>query len=265
MNNSEYMDAAGEIARMAGCLIRDSVEAEHRVQSKAGRHDLVTEVDGAAEQLIRGEIARRFPGHKFHGEESAGAGDALASLGRDEFVWIVDPLDGTTNFVRRLPLFCVSIALARGGEILAGAIFDPSRDELFAAARDGGAFLNSGPMHVSGVENLADAVVSGNLPLSTHPLRPTACRIFSRMLPELNGMRGFGCAALALASVAAGRTDGHWEYGLNIWDIAAGALLIREAGGLVDAADGKGFSLASRNVVAGNPVLQRTLMRQFFS
>lgn len=258
------MEAAREMARLAGDLILSRMGGDFGVEAKAQRNDFVTEIDLASERLIRDEISRRFPGHLFHGEEEA-SGDPEAALkrlsayGRDDFVWFVDPLDGTGNFIRGLPFFCVSIALARGGELLAGAILDPLRNEMFSAAAGGGAFLNGAPIHVGDVAELGDAVVSTNLPLGEHIGRKRALESIDRVFPRISTTRVFNCAALSLAYVAAGRVDGYWEFGLQVWDLAAGVVLVKEAGGVVEDIFGGSFTVGSRDIVCGGGSVQRAL------
>lgn len=264
MTNREYMEAAADMAALSAGMMREYIGAEFSVGSKQGRHDYVTEVDVRSEKLIRGEIALRFPHHKCFGEEEASedaekAARALASFGPEDMVWFVDPLDGTGNFVRGMPLFCISIGLARGGELIAGVVLDPSRGELFSAAKGEGAWLNGERMRVSETASLGDAVVTTSVPIETSPSREVALRDLYRLLPQVSSARVFNCAALCLAYAAAGRTDGHWEYGINVWDMAAGALLVTEAGGRVSAADGGEFSIHSKNIIAGNAPVHAAL------
>lgn len=228
-----------------------------------GVHDFVTDADLAAEAAIRGRILGGFPGHRFLGEETEGAGEGpgeeRVNLDLWEPTWIIDPLDGTTNFIHANPTFGVSVACAAEGRLLAAATYDPSREELFRAARGAGASLNGRPLSVSPRRSLEGCLIGTGFPFRRlHHLDPYL-EIFRRVLPRVAGIRRPGAATLDLAWVAAGRLDGFWEEGLGPWDIAAGALLIEEAGGLVTDFEGAGRYLDSGEVVAGAPGVQPAL------
>lgn len=264
MTNTEYMQAAGEVARTTGAMLRERMGGDFAVGTKLEKHDYVTEIDLASENLVKAEIRKRFPDHKFFGEEEASSDPAkakemIASFSPDDYVWFVDPIDGTTNFVRRMPLFCISIALAKGGVVIAAAVMDPTRDELFTAALGAGAFLNGSPVAVTDVGDMADAIVSTSLPTALHAGREQALRNMREIFPIISSTRVINCAALCLVNVAVGRTDAHWEYGLNVWDMAAGALLVTEAGGEVSTMRGEPFSIHADSVIASNGRLHKSL------
>lgn len=210
----------------AGALVRDSFKRDFQISNKEGVNNLVTEVDRATERLITGRIAAAYPTHGFLGEEYGSAKED------SEYLWIIDPIDGTTNFAKGLPIFCISIALAHQGELLLGAIYQPITRELFLAEKGGGATLNGKPISVSANADFGQSfLVTGfpyHFPHDADVLAPFVANV--RMgLP----VRRLGSAAMDLAYVAAGIFDGFWEYNLSAWDIAAGYLLVSEAGGRV--------------------------------
>jgi myo-inositol-1(or 4)-monophosphatase len=212
-----------------------------------GFNDLVTAADREAEELIIRRLAASWPGVGFLAEESGATGGGSGDR------WIIDPLDGTTNFVHGYPCWGVSIALERGGRIVAGAVFDPERDEMFTAESGGGAFLNGKRIQVSGVMHLADALLVTGFPfrrLSEMDEFLAGLKVF---LARTQGVRRDGSAALDLAAVAAGRLDGFWEKGLAPWDVAAGGLLVREAGGVVSDYSGGDRWLDGEEIVAATP------------
>jgi myo-inositol-1(or 4)-monophosphatase len=237
-------------------LKRDFGEVEQLQVSVKGPANFVTAADRRAEETLRQELERARPGYSFLGEEGG-----LQEGSDRTHCWIVDPLDGTLNFLHGIPHFAISIALEREGTIVAGVIYNPVADELFSAERGKGAFLNERRIRVTGRSRLADAVVACALP---HPSRGdvTAARKEHNAVQEsIAGLRRFGAAALDLAWVAAGRFDAYWERGLSPWDMAAGIVLVREAGGFVSDMDGGDLSLASAGIVAGNETIHRDLVR----
>jgi myo-inositol-1(or 4)-monophosphatase len=215
-------------AALAAGRIQRSFFRQHLTIDKKGPIDLVTAADVAVEQDFRRRIAVRFPTHTVLGEEGVAVEEATTSA----FRWIVDPIDGTTNFAHGLALFCVSIALEVDGEIRLGVVYDPIGDELFTAERGGGARLNGAPIRVSHAQTLIDALLVTGFPYDTEH-RARQVRIFGALLERTRGVRRLGSAALDLSYVAAGRFDAFWEEHLHAWDIAAGALLVAEAGGRV--------------------------------
>jgi myo-inositol-1(or 4)-monophosphatase len=214
-------------AALAAGRIQRSYFRQHLAIEKKGPIDLVTAADLAVERDFRQRIAARFPAHTVLGEEGATAEAPVSA-----FRWIVDPIDGTTNFAHGIALFCVSIALEIDGEIRLGVVYDPIGDELFTAERGGGARLNGAPIRVSQSQALIDALLVTGFPYDTEH-RARQVRIFGALLERTRGVRRLGSAALDLSYVAAGRFDAFWEEHLHAWDIAAGALLVAEAGGLV--------------------------------
>ncbi len=251
---TDFLEAARETAVGAGRLVRAHLSDDHVVDKK-GLFDFVTEVDQLSETYIRGRIGEMYPDHAFFGEEQvSGSGmdeDTLLHSLRG-YTWIVDALDGTTNFIRGIPQFAVSVALVHDGETLAGAVYDPSRDELFSAAKGKGATLNGRPIRVSGVGTLENAIVSVGFPAADLSRRAQTMMMVERLAPRIGSLRVYNCAALLLCYVAAGRTDLSFELGLHAWDMAAGALLVREAGGDVSYANGRTFDVFATENFSGN-------------
>jgi myo-inositol-1(or 4)-monophosphatase len=243
----------GAALKAARSLLRDFGEIEALQVSVKGPSDFVSTADLKAEKLLRAELLRARPGFGLVLEE----GGEVAGDGRHRF--IVDPLDGTTNFLHGIPHFAVSIALERDGEIVAGIVYDPTKDELFWAEKGAGAFLNDRRLRVSGRRALADSLIGTGIPFRDHGNHPQYLKTLASVMAATAGVRRQGAAALDLAYVAAGRFDGFWEFGLAAWDIAAGLLLVREAGGYVtDMAGGYGM-LESGDVLAANQHLHLPL------
>jgi myo-inositol-1(or 4)-monophosphatase len=222
---------------------------------KKGAIDLVTEVDLAVEHMFRDLVAERFPGHVVLAEE-LGGGDPPA--GRP--CWIFDPLDGTTNYAHGLPIFAASLALEIDGEVVVGAVYDPTRRELFTATRGGGAYLNGAPLRVSTNASLIDALLVTGFPYTVHQDRGDLVGLFGAFLSEAQAVRRLGSAALDLCYVAAGRFDAFWEQHLKPWDMAAGALILEEAGGTVTALDGRPFDIRKGQLMASNGALHDGLL-----
>jgi len=238
-------------ARRAGELIvRASDDLERVNARKKNLNDFVSEVDEQAEQEIIRQLRRAYPEHAFLGEESGAHGPDDA-----EFQWIIDPLDGTTNFLRGIPHYGVSIACLHKGRAEHAVVLDPVRREEFVASRGRGAQLNGRRMRVSPLASLEGALLGTGIPFRGHQDErlPTYAEKLAALAAQCAGVRRAGAASLDLAYVAAGRLDAFWEYGLSAWDMAAGALLIREAGGLVADIDGSDGYLDSGNIVCGNP------------
>lgn len=235
-------------------LVRDFGEVEQLQVSRKGPADFVSTADFQAEKTIRAELAKARPAFGFVMEESA---PTAPSEGTSR--WIVDPLDGTTNFLHGVPHFAISIAVEQDGEIIAGVVYNPVTDELFWAEKGKGAFLNDRRIRVSARRNLSDALIATGLPFKGHG-DPSRIRAeLDAIMPQVAGIRRFGAAALDLAYVAAGRFDGFWEADLNPWDIAAGIVLVQEAGGYVTQIDGKRDPLNTGSVLAANPHLHLPL------
>lgn len=251
------LNFAIQTAREAGRILaerfgRAALEVVHK-----GDIDLVTESDLAAERLIVAAIQTHYPRHAILAEES---GATAASGGSaSEWKWIIDPLDGTTNYAHGYPSFCVSIALERAGQIVVGAIYDPIRDEMFAAERDAGATLNGRRIRVSETDDLNRALVCTGFPYDVRE-RSDFARHFHNFIMHAQGVRRDGSAALDLAYVAAGRFDGFWEEGLRPWDVAAGVLLIEEAGGRVSRYDGSPFDIYRPPIVVSNRLIHKSML-----
>jgi myo-inositol-1(or 4)-monophosphatase len=246
-------------ARAAGRrLLRDFGEVENLQASVKGPGDFVSEADLRAEQTLREHLSQARPDFAFLGEEGGPSAD------REDWEWrfVVDPLDGTTNFLHGIPHFAISIGIekrtAGGSEIVAGVIFNPASNELYWAEKGTGAYLNDRRLRVSGRKSLLDAVFATGIPFAKVRRKAEFSHTLARLMPQVAGVRRFGSAALDLAWVASGRFDGFWELDLHRWDIAAGLVLVREAGGFVTDPEG-GDAYASGHVVAGNPVLQPLL------
>ena len=244
------LNFAIELARDAGQLLLEKFDRGVAVHKK-GDIDLVTEADLASEALIIERIKSYYPKHSIFAEES---GNAVVIGGENTWKWIVDPLDGTTNFAHGYPCFCVTLALEHDGEIVIGVTFDPTRNELFAAERDRGASLNNKPMRVSATEQLGDALLVTGFPYDFKK-REDFARHLTQFLIHSRGVRRDGSAAIDMAYVACGRFDGFWEEGLNPWDMAAGLLLIEEAGGQVSYYDGSKFSIYQPPILATNGLI----------
>jgi myo-inositol-1(or 4)-monophosphatase len=235
-----------DLAREAGALLLEQLERPREIAEKGRRADIVTDADRASEALIVARLRRAFPAASILAEEGGthrGSGDER---------WIVDPLDGTTNFAHGYPLFCISIAYERNGELLAGVVYAPALGECFACEKGAGARLGERPIRVSQIADVADALLCTGFKPSDYERNAAEFRAASR---RAQGVRRDGSAALDLAYVACGRFDGFWEFDLSPWDVAAGTLLIREAGGRVTAVDGTPATLDSPSILATNALL----------
>ena len=260
----EIATRATAIAIEAGVLIRGFFERGVTTEYK-GDVDLVTEADRASEKLITERLAAAFPSHGIYGEE--GVRQRIDS----EYRWYVDPLDGTTNFAHGFPVFCVSLGLehrppgltaGQDGELIAGVVYDPTRDELFVTEKGNGAWLNGRRIHVSGTKRLAEALLATGFPSRKRHVSPNI-HFYQELTLRSHGVRRAGSAALDLAYTACGRVDAFWEFHLNPWDTAAGALLVEEAGGRITRFDGAPFRLDSSETMATNGLLHEELLTQF--
>jgi myo-inositol-1(or 4)-monophosphatase len=253
----DYISIASEIAQRAGALLMQYFVRGVKTEYKGtGTVDVVTDADRASEKLIVESLSQSFPAHGIIGEE--GSRSHLSG----EFLWYVDPLDGTTNFAHGFPTFCVSLGLVRNGELIAGVVFDPTRNELFAAEQGAGATLNGQPIHVSRVTHLGESLVGTGFPSKKRHLNPNI-HFYHQLTLKSHGVRRAGSAALDLTCVAAGRYDGYWEFNLNPWDTSAGVLLVQEAGGRVTHFDGGSFDLpASRELLATNGLIHEEFLRE---
>jgi len=246
---------AGAALKAARGLIRDFGEVEHLQVSVKGPGDFVTQADIKAEKVLRMELARARPGYGFLMEES---GETAGTDGRHR--WIVDPLDGTTNFMHGIPQFCISIGLEREGELVAGVIYEPVRDEMFWAEKGAGAYVNDRRLRVSARRLLGEAVIATGIPtIRGNVDRDVYMRTLAAVMATTVGVRRAGAAALDLAYVAAGRYDAFWEFGLSAWDMAAGIVLIREAGGYTSDIAGGHDMMTSGNLLAANAHLHLPL------
>ncbi len=246
--------AADKAARR---LKRDFGEVENLQVSKKGPADFVTAADLRAEGILREELARARPGYGFLMEESGESGASAPGERR----WIVDPLDGTTNFLHGLPHFAISIALEEGGEIVAGVIYDPIKDEMFTAEKGAGAYLNDRRIRVSSRSRLEDSLIATGTPFKGHGDAPAFLAEAAVVMAATAGIRRWGTASLDLAYVAAGRFDGFWERDLAPWDIAAGIVLVREAGGFLSEIDAPSIAADSPSIVAGNDAVHASLVQ----
>jgi myo-inositol-1(or 4)-monophosphatase len=244
------------VAKAGRALRRDFGEVEQLQVSMKGPGEFVTAADRRAEDMLRAELSRARPGYGFLMEESG----TIAGTDPDHR-WIVDPLDGTTNFLHGLPVFAISVALERAGVIVAGVVYNPATDELYSAERGGGAFMNDRRLRVAARRELTDAVIATGVPHLGKPAHDRFREELALVQAKVSGIRRFGSAALDLAMVAAGRMDGYWERDLNAWDIAAGLLLVREAGGFVTDAGGGDAMLAKGSIVAGNEAVHGALLK----
>jgi myo-inositol-1(or 4)-monophosphatase len=245
---------ANAALKAARGLLRDFGEVEQLQVSVKGPGEFVSTADLKAERTLKAELTRARPGYGLLFEEGG------AEAGTDpRHRWIVDPLDGTTNFLHGIPHFAISIALERDGEIVAGLIYEPLRDEMYSAEKGLGAYVNDRRLRVSARRQLADAVIGTGMPFGERGDQPTYLTTLSAVMTATSGVRRMGAAALDLAYVAAGRFDGFWEFGLSPWDIAAGLLLVREAGGYVSDLSGGHTMLTSGDVLAANDHLHLPL------
>ena len=242
--------------RAARSLKRDFGEVEHLQVSMKGPANFVTAADKRAEEILYEELSKARPGYGFIGEEGG------KREGADKtHTWIVDPLDGTSNFLHGIPHFCISIALERDSTIVAGLVYNPANDELFTAERGKGAFLNEQRLRVAARRRMIDAVIACSLPHYGRGDLVLGLKELEAVQDKVAGLRRFGAAALDLAWIAGGRFDGYWERNLSAWDMAAGLLLVREAGGFVTDLDGGEAMLTKGHIVAGNDVVHQELLK----
>ncbi|CCE07319.1 inositol monophosphatase [Bradyrhizobium sp. STM 3843] len=257
MIHSALINVMVKAARRAGrSLKRDLGEIEHLQVSMKGPANFVSRADKRAEEMLYEDLAKARPGYGFIGEEGG------AREGSDKsHTWIVDPLDGTTNFLHGIPQFAISIALQREDAVIAGVIYNPANDELYIAERGKGAFLNDQRLRVAARRQLNECVIACGLPHIGRGDHALFMREMTSLQTKVAGLRRFGAASLDLAFVAAGRLDGYWERDLAAWDIAAGMIMVREAGGTVSGIDGKDDALTTGHVICGNEVIHRELVR----
>jgi len=252
----EIKSFAVDLARNAGALLKKKFNKTHKIQYK-GDINLVTEADKMSENLIIKSIRREFPDHGILSEESP------AVAGSGKMRWIVDPLDGTTNYAHGYPVFCVSIALENDGKVVLGVIYDPMREELFSTVRGKGVYLNGKNLSVSSIRDISRSLLATGFPYDIRESRENNLDYFSRMAVNVQAIRRAGAAALDLAYLAAGRFDGFWELKLKPWDTAAGCLMVEEAGGSVSDLAGKPWNISSPSVLASNGLIHSKMIRIF--
>lgn len=256
------LSTAINAARKAGIIILENSKGAEVKKTKANSKDLLTLIDPMCEGIIKETVLKQFPTHDFLGEEDVPPGKEASAkaleeklktceIDHDGFLWIVDPIDGTSNFVHGMPLCMPSIACAYYGNVIVGVIYDPHRDELFSAVKNKGAFLNSLPITVGGQETIGEAIVAMGSPPGEESLKMSLLGI-KALMPKVRTIRMLGSAALMLAWVANGRLTCYWEYDLSSWDIAAGALLVEEAGGRFSSLKNENFTLSERRICASN-------------
>jgi myo-inositol-1(or 4)-monophosphatase len=251
-----FLATATEIVLKAGD-IQMTRRASGFSVNKKGEIDLVTEVDLECERMCRTVIAERFPDHDILAEELGATSDGERP---SSYRWVFDPLDGTTNYAHGLPIFCSSLALEIDGRPMVGAIYDPTRRELFTAERGAGARVNGVPLRVSGTPSLIDALLVTGFPYSVHQKAGDLVALFGAFLERARAVRRLGSAAIDLCYVAAGRLDGFWEQHLKPWDVSAGALMLEEAGGRITGMDGAPFDAAAGHLVASNARLHDQML-----
>jgi len=252
------VNIAVQAARAAGDTMIRSMNRLHTIQVQSkGRNDFVTEIDRFIEKQVIEEIRKAHPQHRFLGEEFGASGNDEA-----EIEWIIDPIDGTTNYLHGFPVFCVSIAARKNNKLEAGVIYDPLRQEIFSASRGNGAQLEGKRIRVTAPKGLEGGLIGTGFPFKGDAEQlDRYLKGFRSISLQASDIRRAGSAALDLAYVASGRLDGFWEYGLKLWDIAAGELIVREAGGLVCDVNGQETHAETGNIVAGSPKVLRDLLR----
>lgn len=250
-----YLDSSIQIAREAGALLSEYFERRVRFELK-GEFDLVTEADRASERLILSRLKSEYPSHSIVAEETG------AHAGTSEYRWYVDPLDGTTNFAHGFPVFNVTLALERAGELITGVIFDPVRNEMFTAEKGGGAYLNGERIQVSTTKLITDSLVATGFP-SRKRHQNINVHFYYQLAMMSHGVRRAGAAAIDLAYVACGRLEAFWEFGLNPWDMAAGILMVTEAGGACSDMRGAPVDLRGPDVLADNGRVHSELVQLF--
>lgn len=250
------LQIAIEAAREAGNFLKLNLGKVRETQPKGGyERNLVTEIDKRSEEIIIQKIQRHYPAHDILAEESGSR-----TAGGSKYRWIIDPLDGTTNFTHGFPVFCVSIGLEYDGELIAGVIYDPNLDELFTAERGKGAFLNGKRISVSKIPTLNRSLLVTGFPYNITENPNHAIEHFVNFLLSAQAVRRMGSAAIDMVYVAAGRYEGFWEVALNPWDMAAGAVIIREAGGMLSDFSGRPFSIYNKEIVASNGLVHDEML-----
>jgi len=250
----EYLEFAIELARSAGDVLKHYMSREKQVELK-GRANLVTAADKESEALVIRKIRERYPTHAILAEESGASGPS------GEGKWIIDPLDGTTNFAHQYPFFCVSIAFEQHGQVSCGAVYDPCRDEMFTGVRGQGAFVNGERLHVSDAPKLGAALLLTGFPYTVREKIRVAMSQFERFIIDSQAVRRGGSAALDLCYLAMGRCDGFWELDLHPWDTAAGLVIVEEAGGRVTDFRGAPYSIYKKEILASNGRIHQEMIQ----
>ena len=250
---TEFREFAQNLARVAGRFLYDKLDEQHQVHYK-GSIDLVTEADKISESLIIAAINQRYPDHGILSEESAAQNEQAALR------WIIDPLDGTTNYAHGFPFFCVSIALEENSKVILGVIYDPVRDELFTSESSGGAFCNGRKLNVSSTSDLSNSLLATGFPYDIRTSKDNNLNYFNSMAVKAQAVRRPGAAALDLAYLASGRIDGFWELKLKPWDTAAGCLMVTEAGGKISDLTGGAWNLTSPALVGSNGLIHEQML-----
>jgi myo-inositol-1(or 4)-monophosphatase len=257
MNKRIFLETAVKAARLSGGYVLDNLG---RISKKdidlKQTSDFVTRVDRESEEIILNTIKKVFPDHMFLTEES------VHDIGTEHYRWIIDPLDGTTNFIHQFPVFSLSIALEYRKEIILGVIYEPLRDELYTAEKGRGAFCNKRRIKISNISSFSDCLVATGFPFRFKGMIDPYLKLFKNVFLKASDLRRAGSAALDLANLACGRCDAFFEIGLSPWDIAAGAALIKEAGGLITDFNGGPDFMQSGNIVAGNPIIHNKLLQE---
>ncbi|HZX35564.1 MAG TPA: inositol monophosphatase family protein [Thermodesulfobacteriota bacterium] len=249
----DIKDKAIKIAREAGFLLKENLSGPRTIEFK-GSVDIVTEMDRKAEELIVNSIRRDFPDHGILTEES------IEVVSDSPYRWIIDPLDGTTNYAHGFPIFCVSVAFEEKDDVTFGVVYDPTRDELFTAEKNKGAFLNGQRIKVSSVPKLDKSLLATGFPYDVRTSSENNIDNFSRFAIKAQAIRRAGSAALDLSYAACGRFDGFWEMKLKPWDVAAAALMVREAGGTISGFKNEPFTIYSGNVLASNSLIHNEML-----
>lgn len=253
MSWDKYLEAAKEAAWRAGRMLKKNIDASREVSFK-GIIDLVTNFDNQSQRMILKHLSTIFPDHGFLAEEG------LSETKGSEFQWIIDPLDGTTNYAHRFPVFTVSIALEAKGKVVVGVVYDPMRGETFWAAKGEGAFLNGREIRVSSIDDLNKGLLATGFPYDIRVSEANNIVHFNNFLTRAQALRRCGSAAMDLCYVACGRFDGFWELKLKPWDMAAGALMVQEAGGRVSGFQNEEFSLSRSEILASNGLIHQQMV-----
>ena len=250
----QFLAFAEKTAVEAGKILKKRFHSRHQVEYK-GRIDPVTEADLKSEEFITSRIDKQFPEHTILAEEGTGSGEEA------EFRWVIDPLDGTVNYAHGFPVYCVSIALEHDGEMVAGAVYDPERDELFRGARGLGAWVNRARLKIATETNIERALLATGFGYNIKTARRNNLGYFARMAKKAQGVRRPGSAAIDLCWLAAGRIDGFWELYLHPWDTAAAIVFVEEAGGKATQMNGNPYSIFHQSILAANPRLHRAMLK----